>query len=911
MSTLAAPAEPPSDTRYNPGVVEPRWAEAWEQAGCYTPRPDTAEHFSIMMPPPNVTGTLHLGHALDNTLPDILIRRARMQGKAALYQPGTDHASIAVHVVLEKQWAKETGKSGQTRFTLGRERFLEQAWAWKDYSHGQITSQIRKLGISCDWNNERFTMDPAYVKAVNTAFLKLYEQGMIYRGQRLVNWDPKMQTAVSDLEVMHKEVKGNLWHVRYKFADGGSYNGEDGIEIATTRPETILADGAIAIHPDDSRAQDLVGRMVLVPVVGRSIPIIADTMVDPAFGSGMVKITAAHDFNDFACYQRHSVKHGGTVDIPLINLLNPNGTMNTNCPPAYVGLDRFVARKQIVADLEALGQLIKVEPHTHNVGHAEREEIILEPYLTWQWYVRGAPLAALCLQAIERGEVAFVNERDRKVMRHWLENIEDWCISRQLWWGHRIPAWFKGQEGTLGFEMLIQEASPGAEWRQDEDILDTWFSSALWPFATQGWPAEGGRLATFYPNSAINSGRDILFFWLVRMMMMGLSLIGKVPFKTIYTHGLILDEKGQKMSKSKGNVIDPMVMMERYGTDALRLTMASIASPEDMRFSEQKVEQNRNFCTKLWNAARLLHMNDVSYNAEVALGFDAATLQHPVNQWLVEELKAAFVQLDGHLDAWEFNQAAQVAYHFTWGTFCDWYLELAKPLLQGVPASAGMTAVAEETKACMGWAFTQLLGMLHPFMPFITEELWQRHTAAKDGHFVMLQPWPQVTLWPTFATGHAQTQALVDVLTALRQARMQHKLPPKAKLEVYIRNAKPMVLEVLQNNAAVLHSLGGIETLTPRSHGAEQGEALLQAAGAELILPLQGLVDFAAERQRLEKELGKQQTDLERLMGLLNNPSFVERAPEAEVADKRSRQTELRAAVKGLQALLDGPYRVV
>ncbi|MCA3244699.1 MAG: class I tRNA ligase family protein, partial [Alphaproteobacteria bacterium] len=521
------------------------------------------------------------------------------------------------------------------------------------------------------------------------------------------------------------------------------------------------------------------------------------------------------------------------------------------------------------------------------------------------WYVKGTPLAAKCLQAIERGDVEFVNGRDRKVMRNWLENIEDWCISRQLWWGHRIPAWFKGQEGTPGFELKVQEASPGPEWRQDEDILDTWFSSAMWPFATQGWPnATTERLDRFYPNQAINSGRDILFFWLVRMMMMGLELMGQVPFKTIYTHGLILDEKGQKMSKSKGNVLNPLELMDKYGTDALRLTMASIASAEDMRFSEQKVEQNRNFCTKLWNAARLLQLNGVSYNAEVSKHFSVSSLQHPVNQWLVEELKAAYARVDGHLDAWEFNQAAHTAYHFTWGTFCDWYLELSKPLLQGGGA------VAEETKACMAWAFTQLLGLLHPFIPFITEELWQRHTAAGPGQFLMLQPWPQLAQWPTFAAGHVQTQSLVEVLTALRQARTQHKLPPKAKLQVFIRNAKPELLTVLRSNAAVLASIGGVEGLTPRNEAAGQGEALLQAAGAELILPLQGLVDFAAERSRLEKELGKQQSELEKLMGLLNNPSFVARAPEAEVADKKARQVELLAALQGLQELLNGPYKV-
>jgi valyl-tRNA synthetase len=850
--TPTAP-EAPTDTRYTPAAVEARWAEAWEQGGCFAPRTDAktspngvgATQFSIMMPPPNVTGTLHLGHALDNTLPDILIRRARMQGKAALYQPGTDHASIAVHVVLERQWAKE----GKSRFDMGREVFLENAWKWKDHSHGLITSQIRKLGISCDWGNERFTMDAGYVKAVNTAFITLHQKGLIYRGQRLVNWDPNMQTAVSDLEVKHKEVKGHLWHVRYKFTDGQSYNGEDGIEIATTRPETILADGAIAIHPEDARAKDLVGRKVLVPMVGRAIPIIADEMVDPTFGSGMVKITAAHDFNDFAFYQRHKANY----EIPLINLLNPNGTMNSNCPPAYVGLDRFAARQKIVADLEALGQLIKTEPHTHNVGHAERDDTILEPYLTWQWYVKLGPIAAKCLAAMEAGAVQFINARDAKVMRHWLENIEDWCISRQLWWGHRIPAWMRGEEGTPGFEIKIQEDCPASDgkgdWRQDNDILDTWFSSALWPFATQGWPNEGGRLAQFYPNTAINSGRDILPFWIMKMLMMGLELTGHVPFKTIYTHGLILDAQGQKMSKSKGNVIDPLIMMEKYGTDALRLTMASIASAEDMRFSEQKVEQNRNFCTKLFNAARFLAMNNATYNSEDSKDFDIKNLKHPVNQWIVGRLAKNFRAVDTHLDAYEFNQAAQFAYHFTWGTYCDWYLELSKPLL----AEGG--ELADETRKCMGWAFTHLLGLLHPFIPFITEEIWQKHTAATDGHFLMLQPWPNVDLWSINYEGQQQTQELVEVLSAIRQARALHKLPPKTKLNVGIRGATPALLQLLEANMGVLAAIGGMANLTARTAPAGQGEAMLQAAGAELILPLHGLVDFTAERARLQKEV--------------------------------------------------------
>jgi valyl-tRNA synthetase len=910
-----APETQPSEgTRYTPASVEARWAEAWEAAGCFTPRPDAcpaklsersrgAQPFAIMMPPPNVTGTLHLGHALDNTLPDILVRRARMQGKAALYQPGTDHASIAVHVVLERKWAKEAPDGKTSRFDMGREKFMEEAWKWKDHSHGLITSQIRKLGISCDWANERFTMDAGYVKAVNTAFMQLYEKGLIYRGQRLVNWDPKMQTAVSDLEVKHKEVKGNLWHVRYLFADGKDYNGESGIEIATTRPETILADGAIAIHPSDERAKDLIGRKVLVPMVNRAIPIVADEMVDPTFGSGMVKITAAHDFNDFAFYNRHK----GNIEIPLINLLNPDGTMNSNCPAAYVGMDRFAARKQIVADLEALGQLIKVEPHTHNIGHAERDDTVLEPYLTWQWYIKGEPLAKLCLEVAKKGEITFINARDEKVFRHWLENIEDWCISRQLWWGHRIPAWFKGTEGTPECVIKVQEDCPGPEhgtgWRQDNDILDTWFSSGLWPFATQGWPQEGGRQVPFFPGAAIMSGRDILFFWLVRMLMMSLAIKGTVPFKTIYTHGLILDEKGQKMSKSKGNVIDPLIMMEKYGTDALRLTMASIASAEDMRFSEAKVEQNRNFCTKLWNAARFLAMNGARYDESVSKHFEATHVKHPVNQWLVMELADLFRTLDSHLDAYAFNQAAQAVYHFAWGTFCDWYVELCKPLL----AQGG--EIAEETKACMGWAFTQMLGALHPFIPFITEELWQQHTAAPQGHFLMLQRWPDVAQWPTFTEGHMQTGQLVAVLSAMRQARAQHKLPPKAKLNVGLRNATPELEKLLQTNAGVLSAMVGIAALTPRNNAAEKGEAMVPAAGAELIISLEGLVDFSAERVRLQKEHEKLSAELAKTEGLLANQGFVARAPAEVLAEHNARAAEFKTTMAAIGALLEGPYR--
>lgn len=899
MTTAAAPADQTPDTgsaagfatRYDSSAMEPMIAERWERDGCFTPQMG-GKPFAIMMPPPNVTGTLHLGHALDNTLPDILVRRARMQGRSALYQPGTDHASIAVHVVLERQWAKE----GKTRFDFGRDAFMEKAWEWKDKSAGIIGGQLRRLGISCDWQNERFTMDPAYSAAVNSVFVTLYERGLIYRGQRLVNWDPKMQTAVSDLEVKHKQVNGNLWHVQYKFAGGFTYNGSDGIEIATTRPETILADGAIAIHPEDKRAKDLVGKTVIVPMVNREITIVADDMVDPEFGSGMVKITAAHDFNDFAFYQRHK----DSVNIPLINLLTPDAKMNANCPEQYRGLDRFAARKQIVADLEGLGQLVKTEPHIHNVGHAERDDTILEPYLTLQWYLKGKPLAEKCLAAVDNGELSFVNNRDERVYRHWLESIQDWCISRQLWWGHRIPAWFKDKPGSTEPEIHVGERAPQGEgWVQDEDILDTWFSSALWPFVTQGWPHGGERLQAFYPGEIIMNGRDILPFWDIRMMMMGTELTDRVPFKKIYTHGLILDEHGQKMSKSKGNVLDPLELIQEYGTDALRFTMASIASAEDMRFSVLKVEQNRNFCTKLWNAARFLGMQGVTFSADEAKAFDARKVAHPVNKWLIGELKSMFSQLDSYLDAYEFNQAAQLVYHFTWGTWCDWYLELTKPLLAGQMGPE----IAAETKAVIGWGFDNLLRGLSPFIPFITEQLWQNHT-LHDNAYLMMQRWPKYGEWPVDTAATNRVRKMVDVVGAIRQARTTHKLSPKTELAVDVRGASAEDLAALQSEVALLKAVAGVAGITARDVPAKNGEAAAVVDGVEYIMDLSGHIDLGAEKVRLEREVEKQQKEFEKITGMLANPNFVERAPVEVLDTNRARLAELTENLAKLRAML-------
>ena len=904
----------PTETRYDAAALEARWRDAWEREQCFASRADGrnadglnagcgragnpaafANTFAIMMPPPNVTGTLHIGHALDNTLPDILVRHARMRGLDALYQPGTDHASIAVHVVLAKQLAKE----GKTRFDLGREAFMERAWAWKDESAGTIGNQMRRLGISCDWAQARFTMDPAYSVAVEQVFVTLFERGLVYRGQRLVNWDPVMQTAVSDLEVQHKPVQGSLWQVRYGFADKRADDVADGIEIATTRPETILADGAIAIHPDDPRAKDLVGRKVLVPLVGRAIPIVADPMVDPDFGTGMVKITAAHDFNDFAFYQRHK----DTVDIPLINLFTPDAKLNANCPAAYVGMDRFAARAQIVADLDAAGLLMSTTPHPHNVGHAERDDTILEPYLTWQWYVKGKPFAEKCLQALDTGQVTFVNDRDERVMRHWLEHLEDWCISRQLWWGHQIPAWFRDVPGQTEPELYVGHKAPQGEgWRQDEDIFDTWFSSALWPFVTQGWPQKTDRLQAYYPGAAIMSGRDILFFWLVRMLMMGLELTGEVPFKTIYTHGLVLDEHGKKMSKSKGNVIDPLALVDQFGADALRFTMASIASAEDMRLSLAKVEQSRNFCTKLWNAARFIQLQGVNYTQELAVNFTPHDLKHPVNQWLVAELKQQFAVLDDQLQRFDFAQAALGVYHFTWGTFCDWYLELTKPLLS--PAAGA--EVQEETRACLAWALDKLLKMLHPFMPFITEELWQKHMTV-TGAMLTMQRWPKHAEWPDNPTAQAQVGNLVAAVAAVRQVRSQLRISPKVALTLGYRGSEAAIANLLAQGA-LLQTLGNVTALVPHPAPAGRGEALLLAGEVELILPLEGLVDVAQERARLEKEQAKVAQDLQKLQGLLANAGFVAKAPAEVLAENRARVAELTEQSEKLAGLLEGAY---
>ena len=856
---------------YNASETEQQRYNLWEEAGCFEPS-GKGQPFVIMMPPPNVTGTLHVGHALDNTLPDMLVRRARMQGKNALYQPGTDHASIAVHVVLDKQFTAE----GVNRFDLGREKFMEKAWAWKAHSHQIITTQMRRLGISCAWKRERFTMDEGCSAAVKKAFVELYNRGLIYRGQRLVNWDPVMQTAVSDLEVKHKEIQGHIWHLKYPLSDGSGH-----VVIATTRPETMLGDTAVIAHPDDKRYQGVFGKTIDLPLVNKKIPIIADDYVDMEFGSGCMKVTPAHDFNDFEIGKRHNME--------LINILTHDGHINDNAPEKYRGLERFEARKQIVADFDALGLLEKVEEHVSNVGHAERNDTILEPYLTNQWFIKGQPLAQKCLAALENGDINFVLERDEKIYRHWMNNMQDWCISRQLWWGHRIPAWYH-EDG----QVHVGETAPkGNGWTQDEDIFDTWFSSALWPFSTQGWPEKTENLQTFYPNFSIMPGRDILPFWVMKMMMLGLELTGKPPFKTIYTHMMVLDEKGQKMSKSKGNVIDPITLMDAYGTDALRYTLVNqCALGQDIRLSDKAVENGRNFCTKLWNAAKFAQMNQVVIDNN----FDLSTVQHPVNEWMLGKLDEMIGNVDKALDDYRFNDLASTIYHSVWTTYCDWYVELAKPLIYG-----DNDALKFETRAVMGHVLETMLRLIHPMMPFITEEIWQALTDSKNEQFLMMQKWPEKNRNQTETNSVSDVDWLINVITHMRAARSENNVPHKAEIAAFCRGQSEEDLNKLHKFKDLISSMTKVVSVTPRLEIAGDTDVVAVVAGFEIILPLEGVIDFAAERERVKKEIERHEAELSRINGMLENPNFVARAPAHVVSENKTRQEVLLADLAKLK----------
>ena len=826
------------DKTYDAAGVEQKLYEAWDKSGSFAiGSRDNAQPYTIVIPPPNVTGSLHIGHALNNTLQDILIRHERMKGRDTLWQPGADHAGIATQMVVERMLAEE----GIDRRGLGRDKFIERVWEWKAQSGGLISRQLRRLGASADWSRERFTMDDGLSEAVLKVFVDLYDEGLIYKDKRLVNWDPKLLTAISDLEVQQQEVKGHLWHFKYPI------EGEEGryITVATTRPETMLGDTAVAVHPDDERYKDLVGKHAILPLVGRRLPIVADNYADPEQGTGAVKITPAHDFNDFEVGKRHG--------LDMVNVLDEEAHITGDVPEVYRGLDRFEARKKIVVDMEVQGLLAGVEDHVHMVPYGDRGGVPIEPYLTDQWYVDAATLAKPAIEAVEQGRTRFVPENWTKTYYEWMRNIQPWCISRQLWWGHQIPAWY-GPDGEIFVahdEAGARAAADGhygkpVELTRDPDVLDTWFSSALWPFSTLGWPEETPELKRYYPTDVLVTAADIIFFWVARMMMMGLHFTGEVPFHTVYIHALVRDEKGQKMSKSKGNIIDPLDLIDEYGADALRFTLATLAAPgRGIKLSKQRVEGYRNFATKLWNAARYCEMNDCRPDPK----FDPAACEQTVNRWIVGEMAKLRQDIDAALEVYRFNDAAQAAYQSTWNTFCDWYLEFTKPILTG-----GDEAAAAETRSATGWALDQLLLMLHPFMPFVTEELWRELGGAARGEMLIRAAWPNYGDEVVDTEAMAEMEWVVRLISTIRTVRSEMTVPAGAKIPALLRGAGAQTAARLDRHRDLVLRLARLNSI---DIAADVPKGAIQAVvdEATLLLPLADIIDLDQERARLEKEI--------------------------------------------------------
>ncbi|WP_084419254.1 valine--tRNA ligase [Henriciella litoralis] len=902
------------DQRFDPAKTEQRIYARWEEAGCFRPSGDTsAEAYSIVIPPPNVTGVLHMGHALNNTLQDTLVRFERMRGKNVRWQPGTDHAGIATQMVVERQLAADGGN--ESRVSLGREKFVERVWEWKEQSGGQIINQLKRLGASCDWENERFTMDEGLSEAVKKVFVKLYEDGLIYRDKRLVNWDPHFQTAISDLEVEQKEVQGAFWHLRYPLADGVTYEhpieDEDGnpagtetrnyIVVATTRPETMLGDTGVAVHPDDERYAGLVGKFVDLPIVNRRIPIVADEHADPEKGSGAVKITPAHDFNDFQVGERAS--------LPRLNILTSVAAIvdgaeaDEACIPAdYRGLDRFEARKKIEADFEALDLLVEIEKKKVEQPFGDRSGVVIEPWLTDQWYVNAAELAKPAIAAVQSGATKFVPENWTKTYYNWMDNIQPWCISRQLWWGHRIPAWF-GPDGKIFVAEDKTDAQAEAdahygkpaELKQDEDVLDTWFSSALWPFSTQGWPETTDDLKTFYPTSVVITAHDIIFFWVARMMMMGLKFMDDIPFHDVYIHALVLDEKGQKMSKSKGNVIDPLEMVDDYGADALRFNfLRQAAQGRNIRLSKQAVEGYRNFTTKLWNAARFAEMNQCESGHDLS----PADLKLPLNRWIAAELAECAKAVTAGLEAYKFNEASDALYQFIWNVFCDWYIELIKPIMNGEDEAAK----AETRKAC-GWVIDETLKLLHPFTPFVTEALWEQteDEARKRPGFLMMQSWPEFGDAWTDADAQAELQWVLDTISEIRSTRSVLNVPAGAQVPASLIGATDKVKGWAAANETAIRQLARLSSFSVTED--KPAGAVTIASGEETIaLDVQEFITPADEITRLDKEMAKLQKDIDGTERKLSNENFVSKAPPEIVEENRERITEWSATLAKLSS---------
>ncbi len=887
------------DKTYDPKEIEARRYPEWEQAGAFRAHPESAKPpYCIVIPPPNVTGSLHMGHALDNTLQDILIRWRRMKGDDVLWQPGTDHAGIATQMVVVRNLEQEgiglavegAARNDANKKLLNREEFLAKVWEWKAFSGGTITGQLRRLGASCDWSRERFTMDEGLSRAVLKVFVDLYKAGLIYKDLRLVNWDPKMLTAISDLEVESREVRGSLWYLKYPI-EGAA---DEFIVVATTRPETMLGDTGIAVHPDDPKWKHLIGKHAVLPLVGRRIPIVADEYSDPERGSGAVKITPAHDFNDFEVGRRH--------DLEAINIFDKFARLNENAPEKYRGLDRFDARKKIVAEMEEQGLLDKIEPHTHAVPYGDRGGVPVEPYLTEQWYADAKKLAQEPIAAARDGRVKFVPERGRDEFFRWMENIQPWCVSRQLWWGHQIPAWY-GPDKKVFVELTEEEARAAAlkhygkevALERDPDVLDTWFSSALWPFSTLGWPDKTPELAKYYPTSVLVTGWDILFFWVARMMMMGMHFVKEVPFRTVYLHGLVTDEKGQKMSKSKGNVIDPLELIDKYGADALRFTVASLAASQAgrLRLAPARVEGSRNFATKLWNATRYAEMN----GAALPKGFDPATARLTVNKWMLGELARANTVIDKALTDFRLNDAASALYEFIWGIVCDWYVELTKPILQGADG-----AEKDETRAVTAFVLRETVKLLHPVMPFITEELWEKLGHRAEHGALIGQPWPAA---PALAPdADAEMGWLVKLISDIRSARAELNVPAAAKLKMLVVGGDGTTANRLETHRAAIERLARIEGIEP-APTAPKGALQIVVGEATYALPVTDVIDLKAEGARLQKEIKKLADEVGKIDAKLGNEAFVSRAPEEVVEEQRERRSQAEQTRERLSTALE------
>lgn len=859
------------EKNYNPKDFEEKIYEKWENDGDFKPdMRSNSEAFSIVIPPPNVTGVLHMGHALDDTLQDILIRYNRMLGKKVLWQPGTDHAGIATQMVVERNLAKE----GITRHDLGREKFIEKVWEWRKQSGGTICRQLRRLGASCDWSRERFTMDEGLSRAVRKIFVSLYKDGLIFKAKKLVNWDPKLGTAVSDLEVVQKETVGKMYYYKYPIeGTEGEY-----IHIATTRPETMFGDTAVAVSKDNPKLAHLIGKNCIIPIINRVIPIVGDEHADPEKGTGAVKITPAHDFNDFEVGKRHN--------LPMINVLNPDATMNENTP--YAGLTTMEARAKTIEKLTELGLMDKIEDHPMVIPYGDRSGVVIEPLMTDQWFVDAPKLAVAAIKAVEDGDMQFVPKSYEKTYFEWMRNIQPWCISRQLWWGHQMPIWY-GPDDEIFCEENEEEAKAAAakhygkevELTRETDVLDTWFSSGLWAFSTMGWPDETEFLKTFYPTSVLVTGFDIIFFWVARMMMMSMYMMKRVPFKKCYIHGLVRDEQGRKMSKSKGNTVDPMETIEKYGADALRFFMAAMETQgRDINLSDSRIQGYRNFATKLWNAARFCEMNEC-YSVK---DFDVISAKLEISKWIMAKAKEASIEVTENLNNFRFSDAANAVYQFIWGTFCDWYIELIKPIFYGENADE-----IKEIRAVTAWTLDRILVMLHPFMPFITEELWDNLT-IRSGKLIH-------AAWPTDETVNGadknEIDRAIDIISAIRSLRSAMNLPAGAKLHAFVKDAAAETLSVVERQKALICKLARLEELDALGNR-EVSKDMVQTVSREaaILIPLKGVVDFEAERARLQKELETLNKNLEGYSRKLNNESFVAKAPAAVVAEEKRRQAE-------------------